>query len=214
MARKAGTTRQDTEARIYQSALALFARYGYAAVSMRQIAAEVGVNQAALYHYTPTKQDLLVGVLTRHMDGLIATWNAQKKPSDPVLALDHFVRFHIRYHVPRADEIFVSYMELRSLEKPHFKAITSLRQEYEDVLREILVRGMQLQQFKNIDPAITAMAILSMLTGIATWYKPDGRLSQDEIESYFSKMALHAVGADIKTTPLAQKEDDLCSMPA
>ena len=56
MARKAGTTSQDTEARIYASALNLFAQYGYAAVSMRQIAAEVGVNQAALYHYTPTNK--------------------------------------------------------------------------------------------------------------------------------------------------------------
>ena len=55
MARIAGTKSQDTEARIYATALSLFARFGYAAVSMRQIAAEVGVNQAALYHYTPTR---------------------------------------------------------------------------------------------------------------------------------------------------------------
>ena len=71
MARKAGTTSQDTEAQIYSAARNLFARFGYAAVSMRQIAGDVGVNQAALYHYTPTKQDLLAGLLTRHMSALL-----------------------------------------------------------------------------------------------------------------------------------------------
>ena len=36
-----------------------FYRHGYAAVSMRQIAAEVGVQAGALYAYTPDKQALL-----------------------------------------------------------------------------------------------------------------------------------------------------------
>ncbi len=213
MARKAGTTSQDTEARIYQSALALFAQYGYAAVSMRHIAREVGVNQAALYHYTPTKQDLLTGLLTRHMVGLISAWDDEVKPHAPAAALEHFTRFHIRYHMPRPDEIFLSYMELRSLEVENFNAITSLRQQYEDNLRVILTDGMSQGVFTKIDPAITAMAILSMLTGITTWYKQGGRLSQDDIETYYCTLTLRAVGADT-AIPSQKMETEKCSMPA
>ena len=214
MARKAGTTSQDTEARIYASALSLFAQYGYAAVSMRQIAAEVGVNQAALYHYTPTKQDLLAGVLTRHMDGLIAAWEAEDKPIEPIAALDHFTRFHIRYHMPRPDEIFVSYMELRSLEDEHFKAITNLRRDYESGLRDILNRGMDSGAFNRIDPALSAMAILSMLTGITTWYKRGGRFSAADIENHYSQLALSAVGVDSEAMRQTLMETEQCSMPA
>ena len=213
MARKAGTTSQDTEARIYASALSLFARFGYAAVSMRQIAAEVGVNQAALYHYTPTKQNLLAAVLTRHMMGLIAAWEDEVKPDDPLAALDHFTRFHIRYHMPRPDEIFVSYMELRSLDDDHLSAITSLRRDYENGLRDIIKRGIERGVFETIDPALTAMAILSMLTGITTWYKKRGRLNQRQIENEYSRLALHAVGVDAAKTQ-ALMEDEQCSMPA
>ena len=198
MARKAGTTSQDTEAQIYTAARNLFARYGYAAVSMRQIAGDVGVNQAALYHYTPTKQDLLAGLLTRHMSALLEAIGAEDFSGDPVYALDHFTRFHIRYHIPRAEEIFLSYMELRSLDSEHFAAINALRSQYEQILRQILKAGLKSGAFSDIDPAISAMAILSMLTGITNWYSPEGRLNQPEIETCYSRLVLRSVGASLK----------------
>lgn len=197
MARKAGTTSQDTEAQIYTAARNLFARYGYAAVSMRQIAGDVGVNQAALYHYTPTKQDLLAGLLTRHMSALLEAIGAEDFSGDPVRALDHFTRFHIRYHIPRAEEIFLSYMELRSLDSEHFAAINALRSQYEEILRQILKAGLKSGAFSDIDPAISAMAILSMLTGITNWYSPEGRLNQPEIETCYSRLVLRSVGASL-----------------
>ena len=202
MARKAGTSREATEARIYLAARNLFARSGYAAVSMREIAGEVGVNQAALYHYTPTKQDLLAGLLTRHMEELLAALKAERLPGDPVLALDRFTRFHIRHHLTRPDEVFLSFMELRSLEGEHFTRITELRGRYEGVLRTILAEGLRRGQFSGIEPAIAAMAILAMLTGITNWYKPGGRLGQYDIEDYYCRLALRAVGA----TPMEERQ--------
>ena len=195
MARRAGATRKDTEERIHLAACNLFARYGYAAVSMRRIAEEVGVNQAALYHYTPTKQDLLAGLLTRHMGELIESLDAEGLPDDPALALDRFTRFHIRYHMTRPDEVFLSYMELRSLEKDNFSAIAELRGRYEAVLRGILAEGLKRGQFSGIEPSISAMAILSMLAGITNWYKSGGRLGRRDIETCYSRLVLGAVGA-------------------
>ena len=51
MARKTGSRSETTGPRVREAALRLFARHGYAAVSMRQIAAEVGVQAGALYLY-------------------------------------------------------------------------------------------------------------------------------------------------------------------
>ena len=55
MARIAGTIATETACRIRAESLVLFARYGYAAVSMRQIASAVGVMPGALYHHYETK---------------------------------------------------------------------------------------------------------------------------------------------------------------
>ena len=76
MARTTGSDGEKTEAAIREAAVSLMARYGYEAVSMRQLAAEVGVQAAALYRYFPTKEDLLFTLMREHMEKLIAAWDA------------------------------------------------------------------------------------------------------------------------------------------
>jgi len=68
MARKTGSHADITGPKVRQAALGLFARHGYAAVSMRQIAGEVGVQAGALYTYTPDKQSLLFDLMRGHME--------------------------------------------------------------------------------------------------------------------------------------------------
>ena len=71
MARTTGSHSDITGPRIREAALQLFARHGYAAVSMRQIAGEVGVQAGALYNYSPDKQTLLFSLLRGHMEELL-----------------------------------------------------------------------------------------------------------------------------------------------
>lgn len=72
MARRSGSNGERTAADLRRSALRLFATHGYAAVSMRQIAAAVGVQAGELYLYTTDKQALLADILTGHMEDLLA----------------------------------------------------------------------------------------------------------------------------------------------
>ncbi|MGN6773072.1 MAG: helix-turn-helix domain-containing protein, partial [Rhizobiaceae bacterium] len=72
MARTTGSDGGRTEAALREAALTLMARHGYDAVTMRQLAAEVGVQAAALYRYFPTKEDLLFTLMREHMEGLLA----------------------------------------------------------------------------------------------------------------------------------------------
>jgi hypothetical protein len=44
------------------------------------------------------------------------------------------VRFHIRYHLERADEVFIAYMELRNLEPENFAEVEAERRRYEKIL--------------------------------------------------------------------------------
>jgi hypothetical protein len=39
------------------------------------------------------------------------------------------------------------------------------------------------------------MAVIAMLTGVTTWFRPEGRLSLDEVEAIYVEMARKAVGA-------------------
>ena len=58
--------RQGTRHRILQIALTLMAQRGVDGTSMRDLAAAADLNVASLYHYFPSKRDLLEAVLVEH----------------------------------------------------------------------------------------------------------------------------------------------------
>lgn len=194
MARKTGSHSDITGPKVRAAAERLFARHGYAAVSMRQIAAEVGVQAGALYLYTPDKQSLLAGLMRDHLEALIASWKAQTPASHPHDRLRQFVHFHIGYHIDRPDAVFIAYMELRNLEPDHFAEIEALRRRYEAELEAILREGQAAGVFELADPRLASMALIAMLTGVTNWYREGGRLSRAEVEELYADMALKSVG--------------------
>lgn len=195
MSRQTRSRSAETGARIRAAALRLIARDGYAAVSMRQIAGEVGLQVGALYNHMADKQSLLVALMREHLEALLAALEAEALPEDPEAALEGFVRFHIRYHAARPDEVFIAYMELRNLAPENFAGIERLRRSYEDRLQAVLERGADRGVFAVRDARVATMAVIAMLTGVTTWFRPEGRLSLEAVEAIYVDMVRKAVGA-------------------
>ncbi len=177
------------------AALRLFARDGYAAVSMRRIAGEVGVQAGALYNYTPDKQTLLFDLMRDHMTELLAA--LPDDTGDAAAALERFVRFHIGFHHDRPDAVFIAYMELRNLEPDNFAEVEALRRRYEDRLEAILRRGAEAGLFAVPDPKIATLAVIAMLTGVNTWFRAGGRLRLDEVQDIYWDMVRRSVGGTV-----------------
>lgn len=195
MARTIGSDGGKTEAALREAALRLMARHGYEAVTMRQLAAEIGVQAAALYRYFPTKEDLLFTLMREHMEQLAAAWREARPASPaPERQLAAFVRNHIRFHIERRHSTHVSNMELRSLSRQRLSVILRLRGAYEKELRQILRDGAEGGIFAVDDPALTAMAIIQMITGVIVWFRPDERLSVDEVAETYLAMTMRLVG--------------------
>ncbi len=196
MARTAGSDGGKTEAAIREAAVSLLASHGYEAMSMRQLAAKVGVQAAALYRYFPTKQDLLFTLLNEHMQTLIAEWEAVRpREAKPAAQLAAFVDNHIRFHVARRHSTHVSNMELRSLSHERLSHMLRLRSRYEKELRKILRDGAEDGSFIMEDIGLTAMAIIQMITGVIVWFRPNERLSVDEVAKSYLAMTMRLAGA-------------------
>lgn len=195
MARKQGSHSDITGPKIRAAALQLIARHGCAAVSMRQIAAEVGVQAGALYNYIPDKQSLLFDLMQSHMADLLAGSAAAPISGTPMQRLETFTRFHIRFHLPRRDQVFVSYMELRNLTPDNFNRIEAMRRDYEDLLEAILKDGEAAGSFSLADTRVTTRALIALLTGITNWYRADGRLDIRAIEDIYWGLVRKAVAA-------------------
>ncbi|SFS04100.1 TetR/AcrR family transcriptional regulator [Yoonia litorea] len=193
MARKQGSHSDITGPKVQAAAVRLIAQHGYAAVSMRQIAAEVGVQAGALYNYTPDKQSLLFDLMRDHLVSLLSAWQSEQKPSDAIARLEHFTRFHIRFHLSRADQVFVAYMELRNLTAENFSIIEDLRRDYEDALEAILRAGITEGVFATQDTRVATRALIAMLTGLSNWYRTDGALETERIEAIYLDLVRKAV---------------------
>ena len=193
MPRTIGSYSQNTRTLVRQSAERLFAQHGYAAVSMRQLASDVGVQVGTIYNYTKDKQALLFAIMSEHMTELLQAWSREGQSTDPIDQLGQFLNFHLDYHLARRDAVFIAYMELRNLDAANFAEIETLRRQYEDALEQILNAGKNAKAFDIADTRITTLAIIGMLTEVVTWYRPDGRLKLDEVKSHYREMVLRMV---------------------
>ena len=87
-------------------------------------------------------------------------------------------------------------MELRALDARHFAKIEQSRHTYEQIVKDILMRSPEQPQMKIDDVHVTAMAILSMLTGITGWFNQKGRLSEDDIVACYCRLGARMTGQE------------------
>lgn len=194
MARTIGSNGARTAEAIRQAGVKLIYRHGYEAMSLRQLAAEVGLQSGSLYKYFENKQNLLFDIVRDHMEDLLGKAEADLAGiTDPMARLKTFAAFHLRYHMTRMAHVFIANMEIRSLENEHRAVVMGLRRRYEGLLEEILRQGAEDGVFHVSEAKVATYAIISMLTGICMWYRPGGRLTQDELVEIYTSLVVSGV---------------------
>jgi len=195
MARTTGSTGAKTKETIRRAAIKRIYQHGFEAMKLRDLADDVGIQAGSLYNYIKYKEDflylLLKEVLDELLEGLPQELDGAKTPLE---ALDRFIAFHLRWHTARREEVFIGNMELRSLSGPHHAEIVGLRETYEKKPRDILDWGNKEKIWRVADTKVATYAIIAMLTGVCNWYRPRGRLSQEQIIEIYRELVLRGVG--------------------
>ena len=194
MSRTVGSYGPKTMEAIRKAGLRLIFEHGYEAMSLRQLAAEVGIREGSLYNHINTKQELLVELVKEHMEEVLQQLEAALAGiQGPVERLKAFVAFHVNYHMVRKKEVFVANFELRSLDAENYSEIVAMRRAYEKQLAEILEEGVRDGVFVVGDIRVATFAVLAMLTGVCTWYRSKGRLGRDDIIRTHTRLILRGV---------------------
>ena len=194
MARTIGSYGPKTLEAIRKAGVRLIFEHGYAAMSLRQLAAEVGIQSGSLYNHISTKQQLLFDLVQDHINELLRQLDlALEGKEGPEEKLRAFVAFHVTYHMTKKREVFIANSELRSLEPKNYEAIVALRGAYEQRLAHILAEGDSEGIFEVVDVQVATFAIIALLTGLCTWYRPGGRLTREAIVAAHEKLVLSGV---------------------
>jgi AcrR family transcriptional regulator len=191
---------------VLAAAVQLFAKYGYHAAPLRDIASIAGIQAASIYYHYANKEALLVEIMDTYMQRLNANLERiLREYSDPQQRLHEAIANHIRLHTSHKDEFFIIDTEIRALEGENRAYILSLRDTYEKLLQELLRDGMEHGVFRQCDVKVSSYAIIAMCTEVATWFRHGGRLSVQQVIDIYSQMVTEGLLV-VHTMPRTQEE--------
>src|SRR5215207_1898075 len=183
------------EMRVRAAALRLFREKGYHATSMRDIAVEVGMNKGSLYSYIRSKEDLLIP-LFEHAMGLL-TAEIETITSDasltPTERLTRAIHAHVTNVAEHLDILTVYLSEWRQLTSDSLATVREKRERYAGLFLGILEDGVERGEFRAIDTHSAMLNIIGMCNWMFRWYRPDGRLTPDQIADNMVDLVLNGL---------------------
>jgi AcrR family transcriptional regulator len=173
---------------IVETAALLFKQKGYASTTMRDLASELGIEAASIYHHIKSKEELLESICFHMANKFIS--NA-KEVNDIYFNADQKLRLVIKLHVEtitqNQDQSAVFLSEWRNLSEPRLTLFKQLRQQYENQFTIILMEGENEDIFDQVDKKFAVLSILSTINFINERYKPDLKMNDAEIEEVMKK---------------------------
>jgi TetR/AcrR family transcriptional regulator, cholesterol catabolism regulator len=183
------------EQQVRAAALRLFRDKGYHATSMRDIAAEVGINKGSLYSYIRSKEDLLIPFFERAMGLLLAEIEAisANESLTATERLKRAIKAHILNVTENLDILTVYLSEWRQLRADSLSTVRQQRERYAALFLAIVEDGVNRGEFRAIDPRISALGMIGMCNYLFRWYRPDGRLTPDQVADALIEMVMRGV---------------------
>jgi AcrR family transcriptional regulator len=190
-----------TAARIREAASELFFQSGYHGTTMREIASASGVRAGSVYNHFQNKEDLLYRIAFGTMDEMVVGGSAAVGDGNtPTEKLHAFVTFHIAYCIERRFQARVADDFIHVLAEEARASVVARRDEYEAILRGILRAGIDEDGWVVADVAVVTFALVTMLTDVRLWFRPDGRLALSDVIQIYSDLAFRSVGGTGSTT--------------
>lgn len=185
--------RQRRRTEILHSALRAFRAHGYHATTLEDIAKQLGIRSAALYHYFPDKESLLYAC---HREGLAEVERilaeARERYASARERLAHAIREHVRVMADTLEGSALA-LDVSELSPRHRAEVIAQRDRYERGLRDMVAAGVGEGEFRALDPKLAVFAILGAINWVARWYRPDGPVQAPELGAQFADHLVHGL---------------------
>lgn len=191
-AKNAGRGRRQrlTQQAIVAAAAELFARKGFGATSLDDIAEVLGASKASLYYHIKNKEEILrlifLTVLTVSEEPLRTIVESELTPQEKLCrAIEH----QTAVAADRSPAMTVFYREQPHLTGPFAREIILRKKVYERYFERIIVEGQQTGSFlPEVDAKIAAFGLLGMCNWLSQWYSAGGHYTPRQVAAMFERM--------------------------
>jgi len=182
---------------ILETANRLFTNRGFSATSLEDIAEAVGIKRESLYYYYPGRYDLLYDIIEPQIANVMDNFEqivAGETEAGKAIRrgiMNHLQHFNSNYlHMAmairknRRDEVQQKFTRLRNM----FKAYENI---WIKLITEACARG---EIIPRMPPKMMVYSILGLCNSLASWYRPEGGASLEQMARYFSDIILDGIG--------------------
>lgn len=181
---------------ILSAAAELFRVRGYASTSMQEIADAVGLSRPALYYHFKNKEELLGSLVE---DVTVRTQREAARIAEAAVGSNHaetlgtMMRAQALWILRHPQHFAVVQRDEASLPE-HLRAIQDIaKRDLLDRFRSVIAAGVEAGQFRRTEPTIAALCMFGMCNSTIQWFRPNGRLSQEQVARIIADLAVAMV---------------------
>jgi AcrR family transcriptional regulator len=204
MARESKPSKRYSKRRddILAEALRVFSERGLESTGIKEIATSMGLTHPALYHYFPSKEQLVYEAVEKAIEDEIAAMEKALEglPAHPSLRLYALARAQVFHELDgRAYVPFVNaflYGPLRNAAKltdEQRADILRLQRRIVGLYRDVIAAGQKAGDFAAGSPTMAAFGVLGVLSYTVFWFRPDGQMDAESVADAMAAQAVRSV---------------------
>jgi len=173
-----------------RTAVHLFNRSGFHATSVEEIARELGLSKALLYHYFADKTELLYECYLYALDcTLAAVTQAAKSGRTGREKLEAYVRLQFETLAGKDGAAWVL-SDLSALAPQQRRHVRRQSRAMDQMLQEFLAEGLRDGSIAGAEPKITEFFVIGALNWLPRWYRVHGTLSGQQLGEIFLRLII------------------------
>ena len=163
---------------IVRTAARLYARRGFQGASVADLAAACETSKSLIYHYFPSKDDILYAVMAAHLDALVDAADEAMRAGAADERLRALTLAFMRLYADAQDSHKVLLNELDNLPAQRRAEVVRKQRRIIAVV-ETLVREIR----PDLNPVTLPLTMLffGMINWTHTWFRPDGALDAEAL---------------------------------
>jgi TetR/AcrR family transcriptional regulator, cholesterol catabolism regulator len=179
---------------ILRKAALLFLESGYRGASMGAIAKRVGIAKPTLYHYWPSKEDILYEIHKQFIQPLL---DQQRSYAERDLRPDDQLRRCVQDMMESLNDdpgYVRSFIEHgRELSAERSREVRQIGREHRELIEQAIEQGIEQGMFRKVSPTIAAYALLGVASWAAFWFQPGGPLNAERVAEELSDIVLNGL---------------------
>lgn len=185
---------QSTKDKLVEVAIDLFATKGFFGSSIRDIAREMDMSIANIYHYFGSKEGLLLAILQHSAESLVTELRKiSNSDMEPLAKFRLLLKSHLLMSCARSKESKIYFLDRELLTEEGQEINLGIQREVLGIYRRVLGDLSEMGLLRTRSVTITALNIFGVINWFLRWFRPEGAMSQEEAVDEILSFVMHGM---------------------